>query len=596
MTDILVLILRRLRAPLITLISVYAISIFGLVLMPGVDPQGNPWRMGVFDAFYVMSYTATTIGFGEVPHPFSYAQRLWMTISIYLSVIGWAYTLGSIFALSRNPAFRHALTRYRFEAQVRRMTEPFYVICGYGQSGQRLLSALDHVGYGTVVIEIDPDRSRAHLVRDTQQASALLIGDARAPDVLDAAGIRHPSCIGLIALSADDQTNQAIVIGAKVLASKLRVLARVKSPAAQETLEAFGDVTIVNPFDTFGVNFSMALAQPDTLRLEDWLSGVPGAKPPPRVEAPHGHWVIAGYGRFGHAVAAALEAAGLTWKAIDIDPAHCGDEGIVGTGFAEEALKKAGIDEACGLVAGTDNDANNLAIVTTAKRVKRKLFVVIRQNQVGNRSLIEAARADMEFVQSALMTHEVLQLLTTPILNRFLMLAREQPNVWAVGVSGRIRDCVGDTVPHVWAVTLDTSKLGAHHAMVECPEPPLQLSHLLADPDDRRRKLAAVPLFLLSSGRDIVLPNEHTPLHAGDRILFAGEAGVEGLQRRTLLDDIAIDYVRTGHEPSRTWLGHLLGHGRAVALNDKPEACVGTTPEAVPESVDTAKGDEAGRG
>ena len=35
MSDILVLVLRRLRAPLITLIAVYAIAIFGLVLMPG---------------------------------------------------------------------------------------------------------------------------------------------------------------------------------------------------------------------------------------------------------------------------------------------------------------------------------------------------------------------------------------------------------------------------------------------------------------------------------------------------------------------------------------------------------------------------------
>jgi len=41
----------------------------------------------LFDAFYVMSYTATTIGFGEIPYPFSYAQRLWMTFSIYMTVI-----------------------------------------------------------------------------------------------------------------------------------------------------------------------------------------------------------------------------------------------------------------------------------------------------------------------------------------------------------------------------------------------------------------------------------------------------------------------------------------------------------------------------
>jgi hypothetical protein len=40
--------------------------------------------------------------------------------------------------------------------------------------------------------------------------------------------------------------------------------------------------------------------------------------------------------------------------------------------------------------------------------------------------------------------------------------------------------------------------------------------------------------MLLSGGRDVLLPDEHTPLRAGDRILFAGEAGVEGLRRRPL--------------------------------------------------------------
>ena len=565
MTDVLVLILRRLRAPIITVIVVYAIAICGLVLMPGADPEGRPWRMSLFDAFYVMSYTATTIGFGEIPYPFSYAQRLWMTFSIYMTVIGWTYMLGAIFGLLRQPAFRHAIARYRFEARVRRMTDPFFIVCGYGQSGRRLVAALDEIGFATVVLEADPDRAQAHLVRDTREPSALLVADARAPDVLEAAGVQRGNCAGLVALTSGDEINQAIVIGARVLARELPALARVKSSGASETLQTIGEVVIVNPFEAFASNLQMALAQPDMLRLEDWLSGVPGEKPPPRIEAPRGHWVIAGYGRFGHAVASALEAAGLAYNAIDIDPAQCGEEGILGSALAEEVLRKAGIEEACGLVAGTGIDANNLAIVNNARRLKRKLFVVMRQNQMGNRSLIEAARADMEFVQSAVMIHECVQLLTTPLLNRFLMLARLQGNVWAVGVAGRLRDAVGDLVPHTWSIACDPALLGARHALVEKPEPPLTLAHLLLDPDDRLRSLKAVPLLLLSQGRPVLLPDEHTVLLAGDRILFAGEAGVEGLQRRTLTDDVAIDYLRTGREPSRTWLGRLLaGADRAA--------------------------------
>ena len=118
-SDVLFQILRRLRAPLITLIVVYAISVGGLALVPGVDPDGVRQPMSIFHAFYVMSYTATTIGFGELPYPFTDAQRLWVTFSIYLSVIGWAYTLGSVVALANDAPFRALLARSIFNWRVR---------------------------------------------------------------------------------------------------------------------------------------------------------------------------------------------------------------------------------------------------------------------------------------------------------------------------------------------------------------------------------------------------------------------------------------------------------------------------------------------
>ncbi len=558
MSDIQLMILRRMRLPLVVVIVAYAIAVFGLTLMPGTDPEGRPWHLSLFDAFYVMSYTATTIGFGEVPYPYSYAQRLWMTFSIYLTVISWAYALGVIFALTRQPAFRAALERSRFEAGVRRLVDRFFVICGHGQSGQRLAAALDRLGYATVVIEPNPERLRSLLVRDHAQPAVGMVGDARSPDLLEAAGIRRDNCRGVVVLTSDDEATQTIAIEARVLAPQLPVLARVKSTMAQQTLEDFGGVTLVNPFETFAFNFGLALDQPDTLRLEEWLTGVPGAVCPPHIAVPRGHWVLAGYGRFGTAVRDRLEQAGLTWKAIDLDPIRCGADGILGTGLATEALKSAGIESACGLVAGTDNDANNLAIVMAARRLKPKLFVVIRQNQVTNRRLIEAARAQMRFVQSEVMTHECLQLLTTPRLNRFLLRAREQSNAWAIGVFGRIRDIAGDTVPHIWLVECDPGRLGLRHALIEQTKPALTISHLLADPEDRRTRIPATPLMLLQGEHDMLLPDEATVLQSGDRLLFAGASGAEALQSQLLDDDVAIDYVRTGHEPPRTWLGRWL--------------------------------------
>ena len=62
MSNVLLLILRRLRAPLLCLIAVYAISVGGLSLMPGELPDGTPQKLSIFHSFYIMSYTATTIG------------------------------------------------------------------------------------------------------------------------------------------------------------------------------------------------------------------------------------------------------------------------------------------------------------------------------------------------------------------------------------------------------------------------------------------------------------------------------------------------------------------------------------------------------
>lgn len=557
MTDTQLLILRRLRAPLITLICAYAISVFGLVLMPGIDPEGRPWHLSLFDAFYVMSYTATTIGFGEVPHPFSYAQRLWMTVSIYLSVIAWAYAIGALLALAQNPTFREALARSRFQARVRRLADRFFVICGYGQSGRRLAEAFDRLGFASVVIDSDNERLQPLLVRDTRQPALGMRGDARLPELLEAAGVRRPNCQGVVVLTGSDQAARTIAIEARVLAPELAVLARVKSPGVEQMLASFG-VTVVNPFDTFGFNLGLALSKPDVLRLEDWLTGAPGAAAPKRIEVPRGHWVLAGYGRFGRAIARALEHAGLTWKGIDVDANACGADGIVADGVADDGLRSAGIERACGLVAGTDDDANNLAIVTAARRLNPSLFIVIRQNQIADRRLIDAARPHMRFVQAQLMARECVQLLTTPMLNRFLMQAREQSNEWAVGVCGRIRDLVGQTVPHIWALGCEPRELGIRHALVERPEPALTLKHLLADPDEPRNRLAAAPLLLLRGGHDTLLPDEGTRLAAGDRILFAGDDEAERLQARLVGDDVAIDYARTGREPPRTWVGRWL--------------------------------------
>lgn len=565
MGDALFLIFRRLRAPLITLILVYAIAIAGLALIPGVDPQGRPWTMSIFHAFYVISYTATTIGFGEIPYPFSDAQRLWVIFSIYLSVVGWAYTIGSVFALTQDATFRETLYRGWVRLRVHRLAEPFYIVCGYGQSGRAMCLALDAMGIRVVVIELRPERAAGIAIEDYRKPPLVIRADARVPEVLIDAGLQAPECCGVLALAAGDGLNQSIAISTAMLRPGLRVVARVVSRVARENLESFSRVVVINPFETFATNVGLALTAPSMLRLEEWLTGAPGSESPDFIRLPQGHWIVCGYGRFGHALGREFDAAKLSWQAVRRSAAEPGereagaalaaafedDERVVTGDDDDFALDEAGIDRAVGFVAGTDNDAVNLALANRARRRKPGLFVLIRQNNAADRLLIDAAGAQMKFVQSEVMVHECLQILISPLTNRFLRNIRRQGGEAASQATAALQEIVGELVPDLWTFQCDAKRIGMRRAFSARIDPPFALRDLLTDPSDPAKGLAAMALLLVRDGKTVLLPEPATELEMGDLLLFAGQPGTRELQLRYAYDPVPIEYLRTGHEPPR---------------------------------------------
>ena len=554
MGDVLFLVLRRLRAPLITLIAVYAISVGGLALIPGVDASGNPGHMSIFHAFYVMSYTATTIGFGEVPHPFNDAQRMWVIFSIYLSVTGWAYTLGSVIALLNNATFRGALARRVFQWRVRDMAEPFYILCGYGQSGARLAHSLDGLGNRLVIVEPNPERIARVAIQDYVSAPLTLTADARLADVLEDAGVRSAGCLGLIALAGDDDINQAIAIGARFLNPAIQVVARAKSHVATVNLEAFGGVQVVNPFETFAFNLGVSLRNPEVHQIEEWLTADPGSPCPAPVKPPRGQWVLVGYGRFGKAITEVLDREGVEWKVLDpaIEPGT--DARLLHGECTESTLRIAGIATADVLVAGADIDAANLWVTTLARRVNPDIFVVIRQNHAQDRALVEAARGDTTFVQADLIVHECLQLLKSPTLGRFISRLRTAGHAVATATMQRVRDEVGEGSPSAWTFECDTMQAGMFGAFFQNASGAFRISHLLADPTSAEQRMQGAALMLERGDKFELLPDIATVLKPGDRVLFVGSDLTRRLQRRYLTEPGTVSWVLSGTEPPRSLL------------------------------------------
>jgi len=559
MHNTLFLILRRMRAPLIFLILSYAISLLGMTLIPGVDAAGRPAPpMDFFHAFYVVSYTATTIGFGEVPGTFSDAQRAWTIVVIYLTVIAWLYSIGFILNLLQDPALLRAARGNRFAARIKRLRQPFYLIAGCGETGSLLMHALDNRNQQAVVLDIDPDRVGALELGQYHLDIPALCADASLPENLLVAGLNHQHCAGVIALTNDDRANLSVAVTVKLLRPQLPVLCRTDSLETAANMASFGTDEVVLAFETFGEHIAMAVDSPGHHLLYEWLTGVPGESLTEPLEPPRGKWVICGYGRFGKAITHHLKRVGIEPVVVEATPLKTGcDDCIVGTGTEAHTLLEAGIEDAVGIVAGTDDDINNLSIVMTAREPNPGLFTVLRQNRHANELLFQHFRANVTMQPFRIVAHEFLSLLITPLLSRFFSLARSRDDAWVDVLISRIAAVLENTMPDVWDVEVSRSQTEAvWEAIRDGTSVPLQA--LLRNPAGRDETLACIPLLLKRGDTEILMPEPDVLLQVGDRLLFCGERQARHLQSLCLYNFGVLGYLLTGQDaPSGTiwrWL------------------------------------------
>ena len=552
------LVLRRMRAPLIVLIVIFAVSVLGLTLIPGQDAEGRPWRMGFFDAFYVMSYTASTIGFGEIPYPFTYGQRLWVTIAIYLTVIGWAYAIGTLLALLQDRAFRQALALQHFTRKVARLREPFLLVAGYGRTGQLLGHAFDELDRRIVVIDSAEDRIQ-DLDLDSYHADVPgLVADARDPGHLGIAGLGHPSCEGVLALTDDDEANLAVTMTAALLRPELPVIARTTSPAIAERMRAFGTPSVVNPFDSFGDHLRLALNAPASYQLLTWLESGPGAELPVRGDPPRGgRWVVCGYGRFGRELTGDLRKEGLEVTIIEPRGADGEDAAIVvGDGSEPGVMARAHLQHAVGFVAGTDNDTTNLSLVAAARRLNPALFVAARQNRPASAPLFATMKVDALLVPAEVVAHEVYAQLSTPLLRRFLLEMPARGDEWAACLVDRLTGLCGRHLQALWKVRLTAREAPALQAWLASGE--ARLGDLMRNPDDRDEQLHAVPLLVMRGDDCALAPGDDFVLASDDELLLAGWPAARRSLDTTLLVDAVREYVVSGRHVPSSWVWRRL--------------------------------------
>jgi Trk K+ transport system NAD-binding subunit len=274
--------------------------------------------------------------------------------------------------------------------------------------------------------------------------------------------------------------------------------------------------------------------------------------------------VVCGYGRFGREVVRAFQSHGLEVTIIDPNPPpDAAVQCVRGVGTEAEPLTAAGIREAVGVVAGTDDDVNNLSIVVTAREINRGLYTIVRQNLQANRALFEAFDADMTMVSSELIASECLAVVRTPLLEPFLEIAHQRDAAWAEALIARLQAVVGEAAPAVWSVTLNIAEAPAIYRLL-MEHGHATVGDLLRQPADREKPLACVPLYLRRADGSVELPDDALALEPADQILFAGRTWAREHQQSLLRSEKVRDYVLTGSDPPVSWLWQRLERSRST--------------------------------
>ena len=243
--------IRNLQLVALALLVLFLLGTIGFHLI-----EGWPW----FDSFYMVLITVTTIGYSEV-HPLSHAGQIY---NVFVIIIG----VGLVFLLIGVVAqalLEFELTQFfgrrRMEREIDRL-DGHFIVCGAGRVGRSTARELAHEPVPFVIIE-----STAVKMERLPPEWLVIRGDATQEAALRQAHIERAH--GLVAATTTDATNIYIVLTARGLNPKLKIIARASEEDAEKHLKTAGADSVISPYHFAGHRIAQSFLRPHVLDFID---------------------------------------------------------------------------------------------------------------------------------------------------------------------------------------------------------------------------------------------------------------------------------------------------------------------------------------
>jgi len=241
-----ILILRKARTAEVTLLlraGLVALLIGAVFLVFVIDREGLQdnvdGHISLSDIFYFTMITITTVGYGDIVPVSDQARLIDAFFVTPVRIFVWLLFLGT--------AYQLIIQRLLEEWRVMRLQadlQDHVVLCGYGHSGSIAAAELLVRGWKSeqiVVVEGD----REAVGRAAERGFIGLHGNASSEELLRMAGIERAHSL-IVSVGRDD-TTVLVVLTARALSKKLRIIAMVSEPENIKLLRAGGADEIVSP-------------------------------------------------------------------------------------------------------------------------------------------------------------------------------------------------------------------------------------------------------------------------------------------------------------------------------------------------------------
>lgn len=214
------------------------------------------------EAVYMTIITMGTVGFREV-HPLSLAG-MWFTIVLIVLSIGiYAFAVS---VLSRY-FIENVISNLKFSTKVEKKISKLkdhVIVVGYGRNGSQAVVELVENGIQVVVVDKNP-KTVTLLAKNDKILHVQ--GDATEDTVLYNAGIDRAKA--LITAMPNDADNLFVVISAKEMNPRLKIVSRASAIGNDKKLILAGATNVIMPDKVGGQKMAKLIVQPDVNEFID---------------------------------------------------------------------------------------------------------------------------------------------------------------------------------------------------------------------------------------------------------------------------------------------------------------------------------------